>query len=173
MNQKAISQATKRYDGEVKKDYLLKPISKEDVEIIKELASLCEKANIKGIKEVMENYKVNPDKEVIEQLNEISTTFKSKPEKEKPVTPDISNEDKEYAIFRMIKFNDDLSMRIYQPNIVSYLKAYSDEDDIYSILINDCDETLQRQPMHANTFLIYGSQEDRDQDFEMLDEFFS
>ena len=174
MNQKAIGQASERYESEVKKDYLLKPISKEDVAIIKELTEICSKANVKGVKEVMENYKINPDREISEQLVEISSNFKIKKDKKfVPYVEDSDTETEDKNIYRMIKFSDSEQRRIYQPNIVSYLKCYNEEADEYGIFLNECDDTLQRQPMHANTLLIYEEEGVRDSDFVMLDEYFS
>jgi hypothetical protein len=174
MNQKAISQASERYDKEVKKDYLLKPISKEDINIIKELTELCKKANIKGVKETMDNYKVNPDKEISEQLLEISSNFKVRKEKKiVPYIEDGDTETEEKNFYRMVKFCDSEQRRIYQPNIISYRKFYNEGSDEYGIFLNECDETLQRQPMHANTLLIYEEENVRDEDFKMLDEYFS
>jgi len=172
MNEKAISQATIRYDGEVKKEYLLKPISREDLEIVMELTEICKKANVRGINEAMENYKVNPDKEVLEQLSNVRKSIKEKTEKPKSVVPK-NGEGENQAIFRMIKFNDLETRRIYQPNIVSYLRFYNEVDNEFGIFLNECDETLQRQPLHANTMLIYRNEKEREKDFLMLDEYFS
>jgi hypothetical protein len=173
MNQNAINQASERYENEIKNNYLLKPISKEDVDIINSLVDICKRVNIKGVKEVMENYKINPDREILKQLLDLSETVK--PARSKGVQLDnVDDTEKDVTgIYRMIKFNDLDQRRIYQPNIVSYLKCYDEEHDEYGIFINDCDETLQRQPMHSNTLLAYTSEQIRDKDFEMLDEFFS
>ena len=57
------------------------------------------------------------------------------------------------------------------PTSFPILKVDADEGD-FLIVLNECDETLAKKPFHANLLLEYKTEEDRDEDFNMLDEYY-
>lgn len=173
MNEKAINVAVEKYEKLIKKDFLLHPVSDTDKNIIVKLYSLCVKLGAKEVEQVMENYKMHPDSEILSELDKILSATKDK--KDKPKIPRYSDfvdtEKEEKELYTMIKFSDVDSYRIYRPNIISYFRG-EDEEGVPFIMINPCDETLKSQPIHANTILIYTDEEDRDKDFKILDDFY-
>lgn len=173
INDKAVDQSIKKYKEIVKKDFLLHPVSSYDKDIVMTLVALCKNSGVRGVGQVMENYKVHPDSEILEELVKLSGNKKEeKPKSKSREKVFVDGEEcKQDALYTMVKFNDLSQNRIFRPNIIAYYK-WEDRGGVPFIILNPCDETLAKQPIHANLMLQYDTEEDRDKDFQMMDEFY-
>ena len=171
VNEKAIEQSINKYKEVVNKEFLLNPISQHDKDIVLTLVDLCKKRGINGVEQVMENYKMHPDTEILEGLVKLGKTVKEEKQVKRGRDIEIVDEDEKENFFTMVKFKDFNKNRIFKPNIISYFKVDADEGD-FLIVLNECDETLAKKPFHANLLLEYKTEEDRDEDFNMLDEYY-
>lgn len=174
INDKAVDQSIKKYKEIVKKDFLLHPVSSHDKDIVMALVALCKNSGVRGVEQVMENYKMHPDSEILEGLVKLSGNKKEEKPKKKGVNKvfvDGDDDGIDDNLYTMVKFADLSQNRIFRPNIIAYFK-WEDDDGVPFIVLNPCDETLTKQPIHANLMLQYDTEEDRDKDFQMMDEFY-
>lgn len=134
------------------------PISRTDVEIINELVELLKKYGITEVNAIMQNYKKDPDYEVVEKLIGINTEF----------NPIIGEGEQEEKKPKNIVFEDKSQFRMKVYDVHNYKPVINENK--YAILINEVSELVTKTPsITVDKHLYYRDEETRDSDIERLD----
>jgi hypothetical protein len=159
---KFLKSAVNRYNEVFKKENLINPISEVDAEIITEIYELAKKANLKGLKEILEEYKYRKDSEIRDQLLEFNTNFKGLFVKD--ILGIVKGEVDDKSPVPIIKIGEEY-LRIWHILAWSVFEEFDDKigDYIYGILLNPMPEgvDLKKIPMYANMKFYFNSEEDR------------
>lgn len=168
---KYLKSAANRYEEKFKKEFLINPISKTDGEIITEIIELFKKAEMNDVVAVLKQYKYKKDEEIRDDLLDLNTNFKEKVKRESNHI-DIENTEEESTNSKVIIFNDHQETFIKKSYILGGKKVtFVDKETMQeapAILLNEVDELATKKPMYANTILTYDTEEERDEDHQML-----
>lgn len=172
MNQ-FLKSASERFSKLKKSEYLINPLSEIDAEIIGELSEILKKFNANEAVAILKQYKELKDSEIRDMLLQLNMDLSKIPVKStkgKSIEAEIEGEDEEKEIENIL-FQDFHSTCLKKRLILGFnLYVVKDPDGNFypAILLNQCDEFASKKPMYANFPLIYGDEEERDVDMEML-----
>jgi len=148
-------------------DHFIAPISKVDAEIINELMNIFEKLGVITITEILKEYKLNDDKEILTLLKDAK----------KQVKPGSTKDSKELVDETLLpRFLEANGMRIDLRLIFGYnaLEFYSPEGRmVYAIILNPTPENAKQVPFYSNTMLSFKTIQEHEYCIMLMDEYFT
>ena len=165
-NLEHIKSSLRKYYGAFGDGLLISPISKADLDIINELVELFKKIGVTEVVGVMNNFKLNPDEDVLGKLMELNI----KGNKSLGNKNSEGKEDSDQLPY-WIHLKDVDSNRILRFNLIHFKKvdAVGDKRDKWGIMLNETPDNAKTVPMHSNAVFIYDEEEDRDEDMKLLE----
>jgi hypothetical protein len=164
-----LKSAGKRFKDKFGKEFLINPISNIDGEIVTEIIELFKKLKANEIVAVLKEYKYKKDTEIRDSLLDLNTNFKTK---SVSIDKELGEEEETEEKSRILYFRDYQETFIKKYFVLGGRKmVFVDKEtraEFPSILLNEVSELATSKPMYSNTMLMYESEEERDEDFQML-----
>lgn len=165
----AIKTATRKFYGAFGDEELTSPISRVDIDIINELVEILKKKQVNEVVAIMNNYKTDSDKVVLDKLVGVNNSLSQQVREESGgISSEMAAELNGIDFY--IQFNDTERRYIYRYDIVGHksIDGCGKDNNQFGILLNECSADMKKVPMYANTLLLYDNEEDRDDDIEVI-----
>lgn len=149
-------------------DHFIAPISQVDAEIMNELMNIFEKLGVIAINEILKEYKLNDDKEILTLLKDVKKQVKPGAVKDSKELVD------ETSLPRFLEANRmriDLRL-IFGFNVTEYYNPSSGRLT-YAIILNPTPENVKQVPLYSNTMLEFRTVQEQEDCVVLLDEYFT
>lgn len=155
-----LKAAVERYS--IEDGQLIHPISDTDANIVNELTSIFRLIGAVVVSDVLDEYKLQKDSDILEKIKEIRKVVEDKRGGQKE-----EDKGKQSYLIRYSKFGQ---KRIDLFQVISYEGEYY--NGRYCILLNPTPDAAKNVPMYANSIISFDSEKSRDEALSLLDNYF-
>lgn len=175
MIKKYLDAAIKRYKESFKKRVYIHPISQIDAEIIAELQIMFDKTRHgKSIECILNDYKCDPDKEILERLRDLNKETKTLAEQlaDRLINSFTESENEEAAKSFFFETQGKFIKKrcIFGVEAITEVEKHQGKSfDVYKIILNPLHgQDLKSVPPYADVKLEFFSEEERDAEYERI-----
>lgn len=166
-----LKSASSRYKEEIKKNYVINPISEVDCEIMVEIRELLKKAGLREADAILKEYKYLKDTEIRDQLMQCNINFRADEDSLNDLIEDTLKNGKENDELFKVYFVTIGEHNLFARYISGFVVVEDwDENDnfIGTITLNPVDESATKQPIYSNYKIVFRDEEKFENELQNL-----